>query len=118
MCNYNFELPVEPIPLMEMVRQMVINNGGTVTGEIPNVTVTFPTPMGQVAGSCRIVVRQHRQPDRDQEAGSLHLCHGARAAGSVDHRGSAGLLTAEPACRLARDPVERSDPFQIRKARR
>jgi hypothetical protein len=55
MCNYNFELPVEPIPLMEMVRQMVIKNGGTVTGEIPNVTVTFPTPMGQVAGNCRIV---------------------------------------------------------------
>jgi hypothetical protein len=55
MCNYNFELPVEPIPLMEMVRQMVIQNGGTVTGEIPNVMVTFPTPMGQVAGSCRIV---------------------------------------------------------------
>ena len=55
MCNYNFELPVEPIPLMEMVRQMVIANGGSVTGEIPNVTVTFPTPMGQVAGSCRIV---------------------------------------------------------------
>lgn len=55
MCNYNFELPVEPIPLLEMVRQMVIANGGTVSGEIPNVTVTFPTPMGQVAGSCRIV---------------------------------------------------------------
>ena len=55
MCNYNFELPVEPIPLMEMVKQMVIKNGGTVTGEIPNVTVMFPTPMGQVAGSCRIV---------------------------------------------------------------
>jgi hypothetical protein len=55
MCNYNFELPVEPIPLLAMVRQMVIDNGGTVAGEIPNVTVTFPTPMGQVAGSCRIV---------------------------------------------------------------
>lgn len=55
MCNYNFELPVEPIPLMEMVRQMVIKNGGTVTGEIPDVTVTFPTPMGQVAGKCRLV---------------------------------------------------------------
>lgn len=55
MCNYNFELPVEPIPLMEMVREMVINNGGTVTGEIPNVVVTFPTPMGPVAGSCRVV---------------------------------------------------------------
>jgi hypothetical protein len=38
-----------------MVREMVVNNGGTVTGEIPNVTVTFPTPMGPVAGSCRIV---------------------------------------------------------------
>lgn len=55
MCNYNFELPVEPIPLMEMVRQMIIKNGGTVTGEIPDVSVTFPTPMGPVAGSCRIV---------------------------------------------------------------
>ena len=55
MCNYNFELPVDPIGLMEMVRQMVIDSGGTVTGQIPNVMVTFPTPMGQVAGSCRIV---------------------------------------------------------------
>ena len=55
MCNYNFELPVEPVGLMGMVRQMVIDNGGSVTGQIPNVMVTFPTPMGQVpaaAGSC------------------------------------------------------------------
>ena len=46
MCNYNFEIPVDPIGLMTMVRQMIIENGGAVTGQIPNVAVTFPTPMG------------------------------------------------------------------------
>jgi hypothetical protein len=55
MCNYNFELPVDPIGLMEMVRRMIVENGGSVTGQIPNVAVTFLTPMGQVAGTCQLV---------------------------------------------------------------
>ena len=55
MCNYNFDLPVDPIPLMVMVQQLIEQNGGRVTGKIPNVAVSFSTPMGQVAGSCRIV---------------------------------------------------------------
>ena len=33
MCNYNFELPVDPIPLMALVKQMIEENGGTVTGQ-------------------------------------------------------------------------------------
>jgi hypothetical protein len=55
MCNYNFELPVDPVQLMEMVKQMIEANGGTVTGQIPDVAVSIPTPMGQVAGNCRLV---------------------------------------------------------------
>lgn len=55
MCNYNFELPVDPIPLMAMVKQMIEANGGSVTGQIPNVAVSIPTPMGQVVGNCRLV---------------------------------------------------------------
>ena len=54
-CSYNFELPVDPIPLMAMVKQMIEANGGIVTGQIPNVAVTIPTPVGQVAGNCRLV---------------------------------------------------------------
>lgn len=55
MCNYNFELPVNPIPLMAMVKQMIEENGGLVTGQIPDVSVSFPTPLGQVAGRCRVM---------------------------------------------------------------
>jgi hypothetical protein len=55
MCNYNFELPVDPIPLMVMVRQMIEENGGRVTGQLPNVEIFFSTPLGPVTGSCRLV---------------------------------------------------------------
>jgi hypothetical protein len=55
MCNYNFELPVDPIPLMALVKQMIEENGGAVTGQIPNVAVSFPTPVGLVAGKCKLV---------------------------------------------------------------
>ena len=55
MCNYNFEIPVDPIPLMEMVKKLILENGGAVTGEVPNLAVTIPTPVGVVAGKCKLV---------------------------------------------------------------
>ncbi len=55
MCNYNFEIPVAPIPLMEMVKKLILENGGAVVGEVPNLAVTIPTPVGVVAGKCKLV---------------------------------------------------------------
>jgi hypothetical protein len=55
LCNYNFELPVDPVPLMAMVQQMIEENGGRVTGQLPNVSMSIPTPLGLVAGNCHLV---------------------------------------------------------------
>jgi hypothetical protein len=55
MGSYNFDIPVDPIALMQMVKDLVEQNGGIVTGEIPNVSVRFPTVVGEVGGNCRLV---------------------------------------------------------------
>ncbi len=55
MCNYNFQLPVDPTALLQMFRQEIINNGGIVKGELPNVHVSVPTQVGRVEGECRLV---------------------------------------------------------------
>lgn len=57
MGSYNFDIPVDPIALMKMVKELVEQNGGIVTGEIPNVSVTFPTVVGEVGGNCRLLTR-------------------------------------------------------------
>ena len=54
-CNYNFDLPVEPEPLMGLVLRMIEENGGTVTGAFPAVSVSIPTSLGRVEGRCRLV---------------------------------------------------------------
>ena len=55
MASYNFDIPVDPIALMTMVKELVEQNGGVVCGQIPNVTVRFPTVVGEVGGNCRLV---------------------------------------------------------------
>ncbi|MFN8484856.1 MAG: hypothetical protein U0768_17620 [Anaerolineae bacterium] len=55
MCNYNFQLPVDPTALLQMFRQEIIKNGGIVRGELPNVNVSVPTQVGRVEGECRLV---------------------------------------------------------------
>jgi len=55
MCNYNFDLPVDPLELMEIVLRMIEENGGAVTGELPNVSVSISTNMGRVVGRCKLV---------------------------------------------------------------
>ena len=92
MCNYNFELPIDPIPLMTLVKQMIEENGGSVTGQVPNVAVSIPTPMGQVAGQLPARGQLHRASDRHQEAGSPDLRHGARSdRGLSDRSGQIGF---------------------------
>ena len=54
-CSYNFEIPVDPIALMRMARQMIEQNGGIVTGEPHNFSVRIPTVIGEVGGNFRHV---------------------------------------------------------------
>jgi hypothetical protein len=54
-CSYNFELPVDPMALLGMVARMITENGGHITGEVPNVSMSMPTAIGQVEGTCRLV---------------------------------------------------------------
>ncbi len=55
LCSFKFDIPVDPIPLMEMVRQMIVESGGTVTGKVPDVSILVPTALGPVEGSCRLI---------------------------------------------------------------
>jgi hypothetical protein len=57
LCSFKFELPVDPIGLMAMVKRMILENGGKVTGEIPNISISVPTALGPVEGSCRMTTK-------------------------------------------------------------
>ncbi len=54
-CQYNFELPLDPLPLLEMARQVIIENGGTVMGHLPNISLSIPTQVGRFDGVCTLV---------------------------------------------------------------
>jgi len=54
-CQYNFELPLDPLPLMAMARQAIIENGGVATGQLPRVFLSIPTPFGRFDGVCTLV---------------------------------------------------------------
>jgi hypothetical protein len=55
MCSFNFDLPVEPLPLMKRVLRMIEESGGTVSGAFPAVTVSIPTGVGRIEGTCKLV---------------------------------------------------------------
>jgi hypothetical protein len=55
MCQFIFELPLDPVPLMEMTRQTIIENGGTATGQLPRLSISIPTPLGRFEGVCALV---------------------------------------------------------------
>lgn len=55
LCQYRFELPVDPLAILEMAQQAIIANGGMVTGELPNLAICIPTHLGQIEGTCRLV---------------------------------------------------------------
>jgi hypothetical protein len=55
MCEYIFELPLDPLPLMQMTSQTIIENGGTVTGQLPRLSISIPTPLGRFDGVCTLV---------------------------------------------------------------
>ena len=55
MCNYNFQLPVDPATLFQLFRQQIVDHGGVVTGEPPHIIVSVPTQVGRVEGKCQLV---------------------------------------------------------------
>jgi hypothetical protein len=68
-CKYNFELPIDPLALVEMARDVLIEHGGTIIGDLPNATILVPTHLGQFEGTCSLVsdstlhIEVTRKPD-------------------------------------------------------
>lgn len=54
-CQFNFVLPIEPQSLMKMTRQVIVENGGTVTGDLPLIKVTVPSPLGNIDAVCKLI---------------------------------------------------------------
>ena len=54
-CQYKFVLPVDPLPLIEMTRHLILENGGSVRGEIPEYLVSIPSPFGQFDAVCKVL---------------------------------------------------------------
>lgn len=55
MCNFNFNLPVEPAPLLAMVARKVEEYGGVVKGDAPNISISIPSQVGRLEGRCKAV---------------------------------------------------------------
>lgn len=54
-CSFNFKIPNDPVAIIEMVRPLILNAGGTVTGENTHVAFSIPTPVGRFDGACKVV---------------------------------------------------------------
>ncbi len=54
-CSFNFKIPSDPIAIIDMVRPLIVNAGGTVTGESTHVSFSIPTAVGRFDGACRVV---------------------------------------------------------------
>ena len=54
-CSFDFSIPVDPTGLLTIVKEIIEQHGGTVTGELPDVSVKFPTVIGELRGDCRLV---------------------------------------------------------------
>ncbi len=54
-CRFNFKVPDDPIAILDMVRPMIIDAGGTITGESANAAFSIPTVVGRFDGACTLV---------------------------------------------------------------
>ncbi len=54
-CSFNFKIPSDPVAIIDMVRPMIIDGGGSVAGESENVTFSIPTVVGRFDGVCTVV---------------------------------------------------------------
>lgn len=54
-CSYNFKIPSDPVAIIGMVRPMIVDAGGTVTGENTDLMFSIPTAVGQFDGECKVL---------------------------------------------------------------
>lgn len=54
-CSYNFKIPSDPVAIIDMVRPMIVDAGGTVTGENTDLMFSIPTVVGQFDGACKVL---------------------------------------------------------------
>lgn len=54
-CSFNFKLPSDPAAIINMVRPMIVDGGGTMSGENDNVTFSIPTIVGRFDGVCTVL---------------------------------------------------------------
>lgn len=54
-CSFNFKIPDDPAAIMDMVRPLIAEGGGTVAGEGANVSFSIPTAVGRFDGVCTAV---------------------------------------------------------------
>jgi len=54
-CSYNFKIPSDPVAIIDMVRPMIVDAGGIVTGENTNLLFSIPTVVGQFDGACKVL---------------------------------------------------------------
>ncbi|MCA9952055.1 MAG: hypothetical protein KDE48_20535 [Anaerolineales bacterium] len=55
LCQFNFDLPIDPYLLMDMAKEAIVEHGGTVTGDLPEMMIAVPTPLGEFDGVCTLV---------------------------------------------------------------
>jgi hypothetical protein len=55
LCSFKFELPVDPIALIDMIKKEIVAYGGRATGQSPNVAISVSTPLGPVEGSVHLL---------------------------------------------------------------
>lgn len=55
MCSFNFKIPNDPSAIIEMVKPMIEQGGGTVVGANANVSFSIPTVVGRFDGACKLV---------------------------------------------------------------
>lgn len=55
LCTFNFKIPSDPAAIIDMVRPMIEEAGGTVVGKNANVRFMIPTVVGRFEGECRLV---------------------------------------------------------------
>lgn len=54
-CSFNFKIPGDPVAIIDMVRPMIVDGGGTMSGASDNVTFSIPTLLGRFDGVCTVV---------------------------------------------------------------
>ena len=54
-CMFNFKIPDDPVAILDMIRPMIEQAGGTVSGESANVTFSIPTTIGRFDGACKVI---------------------------------------------------------------